>query len=64
MHWLAVNWFWIEIGVAFVALHLFGHGGHGGHGSHRAEDGGARSGRRMITTRPMFTETSMCGGHG
>ena len=43
MHWLAVNWFWIVIGVAFVALHLFGHGGHGGHGSHRAEDSGARS---------------------
>ena len=43
MHWLAVNWFWIVISVAFVAMHLFGHGGHGGHRSHRSEDSGARS---------------------
>lgn len=34
MAWLATNWFWIVIGIAFVAMHLFGHGGHGGHGSH------------------------------
>ena len=32
MAWLAVNWFWVVIGIAFVAMHLFGHGGHGGHG--------------------------------
>jgi hypothetical protein len=42
MQWLAVNWFWIVVGVAFVALHLFGHGGHGGHGSHQADDLGAK----------------------
>lgn len=35
MRWLAENWIWIILGVAFVAIHLFGHGGHGGHGSHR-----------------------------
>lgn len=34
MEWLAENWIWVLIGVAFVALHLFGHGGHGGHGGH------------------------------
>jgi hypothetical protein len=28
----------VLIGVAFVAMHMFGHGGHGGHG------GGGRSG--------------------
>ena len=43
MHWLAVNWFWIVISVAFVAMHMFGHGGHGGHGSHRTEDSGGGS---------------------
>ncbi|EMJ4931665.1 DUF2933 domain-containing protein [Pseudomonas aeruginosa] len=34
MEWLTQNWFWILIFVAFIAMHLFGHGGHGGHGSH------------------------------
>jgi hypothetical protein len=32
MEWLAENWFWVLIGIVFVAMHLFGHGGHGGHG--------------------------------
>ena len=32
MEWLLENWFWVLIGVLFVAMHLFGHGGHGGHG--------------------------------
>ena len=40
MTWLAENWIWVIFGVAFVAMHLFGHGGHGGHGSH----GNGRSG--------------------
>ena len=34
MTWLAENWIWILIGVAFMAMHMFGHGGHGGHGLH------------------------------
>lgn len=34
MNWLAENWFWVVIGIVFVAMHLFGHGGHGGHGDH------------------------------
>lgn len=38
-HWLVTNWFWILIVIAFIALHLFGHGGHGGHGGHRDIDG-------------------------
>ena len=32
MAWLTENWFWILTFIAFVAMHLFGHGGHGGHG--------------------------------
>lgn len=32
MAWLAENWVWVLIGIAFIGLHLFGHGGHGGHG--------------------------------
>ena len=34
MDWLAQNWIWILFGIAFVAMHLFGHGGHGGHAGH------------------------------
>jgi uncharacterized membrane protein len=32
MEWLIENWFWVLIGILFVAMHL-GHGGHGGHGA-------------------------------
>ena len=32
MAWIAANWVWILIAVAFAAMHMFGHGGHGGHG--------------------------------
>lgn len=32
MAWLAENWFWVLIFIAFIAMHMFGHGGHGGHG--------------------------------
>ena len=37
MNWLTENGFWVLIGIAFIAMHLFGHGGHGGHGS-RGDD--------------------------
>jgi len=38
MDWLAENWVWVLIGIAFFAMHL-GHGGHGGHGgSHRHDE--------------------------
>lgn len=33
MNWLAENWFWVVIGIVFVAMHLFGHGGHGSSGT-------------------------------
>ena len=32
MKWLAENWLWIIFAIAFVAMHMFGHGGHSGHG--------------------------------
>ncbi|MEO8196963.1 MAG: DUF2933 domain-containing protein [Thermoanaerobaculia bacterium] len=32
MQWLVANWPWVLFGIAFVAMHLFGHGSHGGHG--------------------------------
>lgn len=39
MDWLAQNWIWVLFGVAFVAMHLFGHSGHGGHGEHGGHRG-------------------------
>ena len=38
MAWLTENWFWILTLIAFIAMHMFGHGGHGGHGSHGGGD--------------------------
>ncbi len=42
MDWLVTNWYWMLLFVAFIAMHLFGHGGHGVHRS----DGGADHQRR------------------
>ena len=45
MTWLSQNWFFVLILVAFMAMHLFGHGGHGGDrgsGGHRGHGGQAR----------------------
>lgn len=44
MDWLAQNWVWMLVGVAFVAMHLFGHGGHAGSGAPRARVARAQSG--------------------
>lgn len=44
MEWLGQNWFWVVVLVAFVGMHLFGHGGHGGHGGGGC-GGGHRHGR-------------------
>ena len=56
MAWLAENWVWVLIGIAFVAMHLFGHGGHGGHGGH---SGGGESSRRPRNEN----ETDQSGQH-
>jgi len=44
MEWLTQNWFFLLLAVAFVGLHLFGHG-HGGHGGrqHAGHGGGGES---------------------
>lgn len=38
MDWLAENWVWVLIGIAFVGMHFIGHGRHGGHGGHGSKD--------------------------
>ena len=42
MGWLQANWFWVLIGIAFIAMHLVGHGGHRGHGGHGGHDNSER----------------------
>lgn len=46
MEWLTENWVWVVVTVAFVAMHLFGHGGHGGHGGGRRDEKGEGAGHR------------------
>ena len=52
MQWLVTNWFWLLVGIAFVSMHLFGHGGHGGHCGHagHADPSGRPEGSRPIET--------------
>jgi hypothetical protein len=54
MQWVSDNWVWILIAIAFVAMHLFGHGGHGGHG----EDA-----QRADRAPPVRRDDDRAGGH-
>lgn len=45
MDWLSENWTWAILGVAFIAMHMFGHGGHGGHGRGHCGHGGKGDGK-------------------
>jgi hypothetical protein len=38
MAWFTANWFWVVVFIAFIAMHMFGHGAHGGHSGHGEED--------------------------
>ena len=40
MSWITENWPWVMVFVAFVSMHMFGHGGHHGqrHGGHGRGD--------------------------
>ncbi len=66
MAWFTANWFWVLIFIAFIAMHLFGHGGHGGHGGHSGHGGGdrqlSRDEREKDQGRAPAVNTSL-GGH-
>jgi len=40
MDWLSQNWIWVLFFIAFIGMHMFGHGGHGGGGGHGGCGGG------------------------
>jgi hypothetical protein len=52
MTWLAQNWIWVLFGIAFVAMHLFGHGGHGGHSGHGSNQSTRRDSGAVPAGRP------------
>ena len=69
MAWFTANWLWVVIGIAFVAMHLFGHGGHGGHSGHGGHGEGDRprgSGgiEQDPAGRPAVTASSSGHQHG
>ena len=39
MTWITANAFQVLILIAFIAMHVFGHGGHGGHGGQSGHGG-------------------------
>lgn len=63
MEWLTANWFWLVTFIAFIAMHVFGHGRHGGHGGHGGGDRQRSEGdqdKRDAQGRPVNTGA---GGH-
>ena len=63
MAWLTENWFWILTFIAFIAMHLFGHGGHGGHGSHGGGDRIRSADGKESDEAPSRTANTKSGGH-
>lgn len=66
MSWLTENWIWVLFGVAFIAMHLFGHGGHGGHGGghggHGSSGGDGNPNKAAAKQAGGTTPTSEDGG--
>ena len=60
MTWLTENWFWILTFIAFVAMHMFGHGGHGRHRGGERER--SADGKDAGAVQRRFAETRS-GGH-
>ena len=60
MEWFTANWFWVLVFIAFIAMHLFGHGGHGGHSGH---GGGDRQRGKDERERDGRVVSESSGGH-
>ncbi len=60
MAWFAENWFWVLILIAFIAMHMFGHGGHGGHGGGDRQRSRDEKGKDEVQGRVVNTSP---GGH-
>ena len=62
MAWLTENWFWILTFIAFIAMHLFGHGGHGSHGGHGGDRQRSADGKPEGAVQSRSEDTKS-GGH-
>ena len=60
MAWLTENWFWILTFIAFVVMHMFGHGAHGGHGAGDRKRDADETDNDPSQSRAVKTRT---GGH-
>ncbi len=63
MAWLTANWFWVLILIAFIAMHMFGHGGHGGHSGHGGGDRQRSGGERAKDETQGRVVNKSSGGH-
>ena len=62
MAWLTENWFWILTLIAFIAMHLFGHGGHGSRGGHGGDRQRSPDGKQEAVVQSRAGGTRS-GGH-
>ena len=63
MTWLTENWFWILTFIAFIAMHMFGHGGHWSHGSHGGGDRERSADGKEAGSVQSRTGDARSGGH-
>ncbi len=63
MQWLLANWIWVLVGIAFIGMHIFGHGGHGSHGSHGRKKRSPDSGGAESDETPEPDIDRIAGGH-
>lgn len=63
MAWFAANWFWVLVFIAFMAMHMFGHGGHGGHSGHGGGDRQRRPNEGAPDDVPERLAKTRSGGH-
>jgi hypothetical protein len=62
MEWFTANWFWVLVLIAFIAVHMFGHGGHGAHSGHGGGDGQRSNEREKDEAQGRVVNTDS-GGH-
>ncbi len=58
MAWFAANWFWVLTLIAFVAMHMSGHGCHGGHGGGGHERSKDETGKDEVQGRDTNIHSS------
>jgi hypothetical protein len=62
MGWFSQNWLWVLFGVAFVGMHLVGHGGHGGHSAGGdADEHREHAEAEHVEARPNAKSSAMTG---